>query len=176
MDDFASVDMTDSYISSFFCQLLEHPLVGRFRIIADSENIREVAFLAENEPVQQSPNALTIEASKQLHAYFDHQLKSFDLPLMPSGTEFQCRVWHELCTIPFGKTMSYLALSGKIGNDKAIRAVGRANGQNPIAIIIPCHRVIGSDGSLTGYSGGLWRKRNLLRHEGVTVQQELFAD
>lgn len=112
---------------------------------------------------------------EQLAAYFDNQLQVFDLPLKPTGTDFQRRVWQALCDIPFGRTESYGELARRIENPKASRAVGLANGRNPISIIIPCHRVIGANGSLTGYGGGLERKRWLLDHErGLGVQQSLL--
>ncbi|MGB3181970.1 MAG: methylated-DNA--[protein]-cysteine S-methyltransferase [Cyclobacteriaceae bacterium] len=105
------------------------------------------------------------EVKDQLNDYLEGKRSTFDLPLAPAGTEFQRRVWQALLDIPFGKTCSYLDLSRNLGDVKAIRAVGTANGKNPIWIIIPCHRVIGSDGSLTGYAGGLEMKKNLLDHE-----------
>ena len=98
--------------------------------------------------------------------YFDGQRIQFDLPLEQEGSIFQQKVWAALTTIPFGRTISYLELSKRIGNVKAIRAVGATNGNNSISIIVPCHRVIGSNGDLTGYSGDLWRKKWLLDHEG----------
>jgi len=101
----------------------------------------------------------------QFDEYFSGKRKIFDLPIKQSGTLFQEKVWNELIKIPFGKTISYLQLSQKIGNVKLIRAVGTANGRNNLAIVVPCHRVIGSDGSLTGYAGGLSRKQWLLEHE-----------
>lgn len=101
----------------------------------------------------------------QLRDYFDGRLTGFDLPLNPQGTEFQRRVWEQLCGIPFGETISYAELARRIGNPNASRAVGMANSRNPISIIVPCHRVIGADNSLTGYAGGLDRKRALLEHE-----------
>ena len=101
----------------------------------------------------------------QLDEYFKKKRKIFDLPLDLQGTDFQKRVWNELLKIPFGKTISYKDLSLKLGNLKAIRAVAAANGANPVSIIVPCHRIIGSNGSLTGYAGGLWRKKWLLEHE-----------
>ena len=101
-------------------------------------------------------------AARQLADYFAGQLTEFDLPLAPAGTDFQRRVWATLQTIPYGQTWSYAQLAEKIGRASAVRAVGLANGKNPIAVVIPCHRVIGSDGSLTGYGGGLDRKRFLL--------------
>ncbi len=101
----------------------------------------------------------------QLRAYFAGERKQFDLPLEMEGTEFQLSVWRELQRIPYGETISYLELARRIGNPKAVRAVGLANGQNPIPIIVPCHRVIGSDGSLTGFGGGMENKRKLLELE-----------
>lgn len=112
---------------------------------------------------------------EQLSAYFANELQCFDLPLQPSGTKFQQQVWQALLAIPFGQTQSYGELARSIGNPKASRAVGLANGRNPISIIIPCHRVIGANGSLTGYGGGIERKRWLLDHEsGASAQQALF--
>jgi len=104
-------------------------------------------------------------ATAQLAAYFAGQLTEFDLPLAPAGTEFQRRVWDGLRAIPYGQTVSYGELARRVGSPAASRAVGLANGRNPIAIVVPCHRVIGSDGSLTGYGGGLDRKRFLLALE-----------
>jgi methylated-DNA-[protein]-cysteine S-methyltransferase len=103
----------------------------------------------------------------QLAAYFAGELTAFDLPLAPVGTPFQMRVWRALCDIPFGETVSYGTLARRIGAASASRAVGHANGQNPISIIVPCHRVVGADGSLTGFGGGLPRKRFLLQHEAA---------
>jgi methylated-DNA-[protein]-cysteine S-methyltransferase len=110
----------------------------------------------------QRDDALFTEAREQLAAYFAGQRQTFDLDLAPTGTDFQCRVWQALRDIPFGKTESYGVLARRIGAPKASRAVGLANGRNPISIIVPCHRVIGADGSLTGYGGGIERKRWLL--------------
>ncbi|HEV8259462.1 MAG TPA: methylated-DNA--[protein]-cysteine S-methyltransferase [Burkholderiales bacterium] len=101
----------------------------------------------------------------QMRAYFDGRLTEFDLPLAPQGTEFQLRVWRELRGIPYGETISYAELARRIGRPQASRAVGHANARNPISIVVPCHRVIGADNSLTGYAGGLERKRMLLAHE-----------
>ncbi len=106
-------------------------------------------------------------ANEQLTQYFSGQRKDFDLPLDPEGTVFQQKVWRALSQIPFGKTVSYAAIAKKIKNSKAARAVGSANGKNPLCIIIPCHRVISSDGSIGGYAGGLTMKRRLLKLEGV---------
>lgn len=110
---------------------------------------------------------LLAEAKRQLLAYLDGTLQSFDLPLAPHGTSFQQRVWTELCHIPYGQTISYGALASRMGSPRAVRAVGQANHRNPIPIIIPCHRVIGIRGALTGYAGGLELKQTLLNLEGV---------
>jgi methylated-DNA-[protein]-cysteine S-methyltransferase len=105
------------------------------------------------------------DAARQLGAYFAGELRDFDLPLRPQGTPFQIAVWKALREIPYGETHSYADIARRIGRPTAVRAVGRANGQNPLAIVVPCHRVIGADGSLTGYSGGLELKRALLELE-----------
>jgi len=112
---------------------------------------------------------LLTAALTQLAEYFAHKRQIFDLPLHFHGTPFQCQVWHQLLTVPYGATTSYQTIANALGNPKAVRAVGAANGQNPLSIIAPCHRIIGSDGNLTGYGGGLWRKEWLLRHEGYLL-------
>lgn len=119
---------------------------------------------------------LLAEAGRQLTDYFAGERTEFDLPLRPEGTQFQQQVWRALCDIPFGETWSYRELAERIGRPTASRAVGLANGRNPISIVIPCHRVIGANGSLTGYGGGIDRKRWLLAHEtaGAQVQPQLF--
>ncbi|MGW1377020.1 methylated-DNA--[protein]-cysteine S-methyltransferase [Streptomyces sp. NPDC002446] len=111
-------------------------------------------------------------AIAQLQAYFRGELTTFDVPLALRGTPFQRRVWAELCTIPYGETLSYGQLAKRLGTPSAARAVGLANGRNPVGIIVPCHRVVGADGSLTGYGGGLDRKRRLLAFE--QTQDTLF--
>lgn len=105
------------------------------------------------------------EAIDHLRAYFDGQRKIFDLPLAPTGTSFQLQVWRALKEVPYGETITYGALAGRIGRPAASRAVGAANGQNPLPIVVPCHRVVGADGKLTGYAGGVEIKRALLEHE-----------
>jgi len=110
----------------------------------------------------------------QLGEYFKGNRKKFDIGINPIGTEFQGKVWHELTKIPYGKTISYLEQAQNLGDEKAIRAIASANGQNPIPIIIPCHRVIGLNGKLTGYAGGLLKKQWLLEHEGALQQKTLF--
>ncbi len=116
-----------------------------------------------------------MQCKTQLKAYFKGDLKVFSVKVNPEGTAFQKRVWKSLLEISYGQTISYLDQAKRLGDIKAIRAVASANGKNPLWIVLPCHRVIGSDGSLTGYAGGLWRKRWLLEHEGAIEQQlELF--
>lgn len=124
----------------------------------------------------ESGSLLIDETKAQLLQYFDGKRKEFDLPLLLVGTEFQKQVWNSLIEIPFGKTLSYAGLSRMLGDEKAIRAVARANGDNAIAIIVPCHRILGSDGSLTGYAGGLRTKQKLLQLENASLQRELKFD
>lgn len=153
---------------------LSSPL-GNIMIKGDEMGISELNFIDEEEfkPSEEIPEALK-NCADQLAQYFKGDLKQFKLRLNPKGTGFQQVVWKALLEIPYGKTLSYLQVSKNIGNVKAIRAVAGANGRNLIPIIIPCHRVIGSDGSLTGYSGGLWRKEWLLKHEQILQQTSLF--
>ncbi len=119
-------------------------------------------------------SAIIDETRKQLSAYFAGELSHFDLPLLMIGSDFQKQVWELLLNIPFGKTESYMGLSKKLGDKKAVRAVASANGANALSIIVPCHRIIGSDGNLTGYAGGLTTKRKLLKLENAFAQGELF--
>lgn len=148
--------------------------IGLLHITGDDEGVQEVTFLTDNQPISTIiPDSLSTCVA-QLSEYFDGKREDFDLKLNPQGTEFQRKVWEILLEIPFSKTRSYLEQSKVFGDVKAIRAVASANGKNPIAIIIPCHRVIGSDGSLTGYAGGKWRKQWLLNHESPSKQQSLF--
>lgn len=121
------------------------------------------------------PHAITRDTASQLREYFAGRRKSFDLPLVVPGTDFQCEVWRELGTIPFGVTRSYGEQARRIGRPDAVRAVGKANGDNRIAIIVPCHRVLAADGKLTGYGGQLWRKRALLELEGVRLTEPACA-
>ncbi len=147
--------------------------LGITKIVGDENGISEISVLSEGEVTTKIPKPLK-EAVTQLKDYFTGKRKDFDFKMNPKGTEFQQRVWQELLKIPFGKTISYLELSKKLGDVKAIRAVASANGKNPLWIVIPCHRVIGTDGSLTGYAGGLWRKKWLIEHENPSNQQSLF--
>ena len=148
---------------------IESPL-GPLLMVADDAGLREILFVngrhhAQPESSWIEDQAPFAEAVRQLQAYFAGELESFDLKLAPEGTPFQQEVWRRLCDIPYGETISYGTLAGRIGNPKASRAVGLANGSNPIPIVIPCHRVIGSNGKLTGYGGGLPIKEKLLALE-----------
>lgn len=147
--------------------------LGIAEIIGDENGISVISVLDEGEISAIIP-AILQNAVGQLKEYFDGKRNDFDFKMNPKGTEFQQKVWKGLVEIPFGKTISYLELSKKLGDVKAIRAVASANGKNPLWIVVPCHRVIGTDGSLTGYAGGLWRKKWLLEHENPTTQQSLF--
>ncbi|WP_422106732.1 methylated-DNA--[protein]-cysteine S-methyltransferase [Winogradskyella sp.] len=152
---------------------IETPL-GHAKIVGDTNGISSVSILDTNVELSTVIPESLLDCTTQLKAYFNNQLKSFDLNLNPEGTVFQKKVWNLLQQIPYGKTISYLDLSKQLGDVKAIRAVASANGKNPLWIIVPCHRVIGSDGSLTGYAGGLHRKQWLLNHESEYKQQTLF--
>jgi methylated-DNA-[protein]-cysteine S-methyltransferase len=147
--------------------------LGIAKIVGDEEGISVISVSDEGETSSIIPIVLQ-EAISQLNDYFEGKRSDFTFKLNPSGTELQQKVWKGLLEIPFGKTMSYLELSKKLGDVKAIRAVASANGKNPLWIVVPCHRVIGTNGSLTGYAGGLWRKKWLLEHENPTTQQSLF--
>ncbi len=142
--------------------------IGLIRVTGTAEAITAVQFV-EHRPAPAPSHPLVEEAVQQLAAYFAGTRKTFDLNLHLAGTEFQLRVWRTLCNIPYGKTASYQEIADAIGAPAAVRAVGAANGRNPLAIIVPCHRVIGSNGRLTGYGGGLWRKEWLLHHEGALL-------
>jgi O-6-methylguanine DNA methyltransferase len=145
----------------------ESPL-GLIEVGAAAGAVVSLHFVDERRHDSSGDRLLT-KAAAQLAEYFNGNRRTFALPLRLSGTAFQVRVWWQLKEIPFGKTVSYRDVAVAVGNAKAVRAVGAANGSNPIALVLPCHRVIGSDGSLTGYGGGLWRKRWLLKHEGALL-------
>lgn len=155
------------------CAYIPTPL-GIAKLEGDENGLQAISVLdVEEEPTEIIPEVLE-DCAYQLQEYFEGKRQSFTLDLNPQGTPFQQQVWQALLDIPFGKTTSYLALSKTLGDVKAIRAVAAANGKNPLWIVIPCHRVIGSDGSLTGYAGGLHRKKWLLEHESPVKQQTLF--
>lgn len=148
--------------------------IGTAKIVGDQDGIQSVSVLDDEVEISKNiPNCLQ-ECVTQLDEYFKGKREEFNLKLNPQGTDFQQNVWKELLNISFGKSRTYLEQTKQIGDVKAIRAVASANGKNPIWIIIPCHRVIGSDGSLTGYAGGVWRKKWLLEHESGYKQQSLF--
>jgi methylated-DNA-[protein]-cysteine S-methyltransferase len=142
-------------------------------IQATEGGVCSVSFV-ESKEFDETPNEHNLLTVKQLEEYFNKKRTAFELPFDFEGTDFQLRVWHELLKVPFGKTKSYMDIAKALGDVKAIRAVGMANGRNKIAIIVPCHRIIGSDGSLTGYAGGLDRKKWLLDFEIPRTQGELF--
>ena len=148
--------------------------IGLARIVGDDNGISSVTVVdGEQETTEHIPEALQ-DCVAQLDEYFNKERTTFNLKLNPKGTDFQKKVWNELQQIQYAETRSYLEQSRKLGDEKAIRAVANANAKNPIWIIIPCHRVVGSDGSLTGYAGGIWRKRWLLEHENPPTQHSLF--
>jgi len=148
--------------------------LGIAAITGDENGIASVCVLdKELDDFPQIPAVLQ-EAVSQIEAYFLGKRTEFTFKLNPSGTEFQKKVWAALLKVPFGKTISYQQLSIQLGDVKAIRAVAAANGKNPLWIVVPCHRIIGTDGSLTGYAGGIWRKKWLLEHENPLKQQSLF--
>lgn len=148
--------------------------LGVAKITGNSEGLSSIIVLDSEEPLTDVIPESLEDAFYQLNEYFEGIRTEFQLDLNPEGTEFQKKVWLELQNIPYGRTASYMELSKLIGDPKAIRAVGAANGRNPLWIVVPCHRVIGSDGSLTGYAGGLHRKKWLLDHESPHKQQSLF--
>lgn len=154
--------------------------IGPLRLVADDGGLREIHFEAGRHPRAPSESwqaretEVLREARVQLAAYFSGQLRAFDLPLAPRGSPFQLRVWRALRDVPYGTTCSYSDVARRLGNASATRAVGAANGRNPLPIVVPCHRVIGADGSLTGYGGGLAIKRFLLRLEGALRETDLF--
>lgn len=153
---------------------METPL-GITAIKGDENGVASVCVIDDESVVlsKEIPSFLQ-ETATQLQEYFSGNRTHFSLKLNPQGTDFQKSVWNELLKIPYGKTCSYRELSQRLGDVKAIRAVAAANGKNPLWILVPCHRVIGSDGSLTGYAGGLWRKKWLLEHENPLNQTSLF--
>jgi methylated-DNA-[protein]-cysteine S-methyltransferase len=160
--------------------------IGPLRLASDGAALTEVLMLGDwspqagATPVAESAetgDALLVEAARQLRAYFDGRLRDFDLPLAPQGTEFQLRVWNALRAIAYGATASYGEIAKRLDDAGAARAVGLANGANPIPIVVPCHRVVGADGSMTGFGGGIARKRWLLAHEArcISPQSDLFG-
>ncbi|WP_199099541.1 methylated-DNA--[protein]-cysteine S-methyltransferase [Dyella sp. ASV21] len=154
--------------------------IGLLRLVADDEGLREIWFDSGKHQRAPQPGWMRaatdplVQAAQQLEEYFAGTRQHFALPLRPLGTPFQLEVWHELARIPYGSTISYGELARRIGQPQAMRAVGAANGRNPLPIVLPCHRVIGSNGSLTGFGGGLPTKRYLLALEDRIVHGDLF--
>ncbi len=164
---------------AYFYKTMQSP-VGELKLVATEKGL--AAVLWENDDphrvhidqmVEQGGNAILNQAESQLREYFEGKRTNFTVPLDVQGTPFQKSVWDELLKIPFGETRTYGQLAAALGKDSAMRAVGAASGRNPLSIIAACHRVIGKDGSLTGFAGGLETKAKLLRHEGQTVREEL---
>lgn len=151
-------------MSDLLTHYFESPL-GLLEIKGDENAIHAVSFDIQPNGKKENTNGIIAECRKQLEEYFSGNRKKFDLKLNPVGTFFQASVWKELLEIPYANTASYMDLAKRIGDEKSVRAVGAANGKNPIAIIIPCHRIVGSNNKLVGYAGGLWRKQWLLEHE-----------
>ena len=156
--------------------------VGRLYLAATDEGLTHILFVAQmdHEPLA-IPGAgaaarIVRETERQLADYFSGRRRDFDVPLAPAGTEFQRAAWKALAEVPYGETISYAELAQRMERPRAVRAVGAANGANPIPIILPCHRIIGADGTLTGYGGGLDTKRRLLSLEGVELQGGLAFD
>lgn len=149
--------------------------IGHILIAGTDEYITTVLFCDQSG--QDSPYlpAVVKTCVQQLDEYFSGNRKNFEMPVQPTGTSFQQQVWQQLRSINFGHTVSYMDVARAVSGEKAIRAIGAANGRNPICVIVPCHRVIGSDGSLTGYAGGLWRKEWLLKHEGALKPDNQLA-
>ena len=168
-------------MSALFFEHVDTP-IGTLTLAADADGLRHIEFPDNRHPVDREdwiPGASGAAADvlritrEQLREYFEGTRHAFDLPLRPQGTAFQMDVWRMLATIPWGATWSYRDLARAIGKPEAVRAVGGANGRNPLPIVLPCHRVIGADGSLTGFGGGLPTKRFLLRLEGALPQGDL---
>lgn len=157
---------------------IDSPL-GKIRIEDDGEFVTVIHFEeGEPGPSESRPSPLSQQAAAELTGYFAGQLTNFTFPFRQNGTEFQQRVWGQLLLVPCGKTMSYHELALALNDEKCIRAAASANGKNKLAVVVPCHRIIGSNGTLVGYAGGLWRKQWLLDHEskmaGKPVQGALF--
>ncbi len=159
--------------ASLYKTYYESP-AGLIEIQANGSGVTSVLFVKERSGRSKN-NEHTTVCFNQLHEYFNRDRKIFSVPLDLQGTDFQKRVWKELLNIPYGTTISYLQMAINLGDRKCIRAAGTANGKNPVSIIVPCHRVIGSNGDLVGYGGGLDKKKWLLEHEGVLIQKELFV-
>lgn len=161
--------MEASYISYYSSP------IGLIKITGSTEALHEMLFVEAKEDYASDALPPVFDSCiQQLNDYFRGQLKEFTLPMVFGGTEFQQQVWTELSAIPYGRTTSYIALARKLKNPNAVRAIGSTNAKNKLCIIVPCHRVIGNDGNLVGYAGGLWRKQWLIEHErAFTGQKQL---
>ncbi len=165
---------------TYYTHRMSTPLGDLGLLVDDAERLVRIEFLTEGESLDQHHSgdqlvddpARTARVKRQLTEYFAGDRASFDLELAPVGTDFQKQVWHDLLDIPAGETRTYSEIARRLGRPGAARAVGRANATNPIPIVVPCHRVIGADGTLTGYAGGLPIKRGLLEIEGVAMPEE----
>ncbi len=147
--------------------------IGTLVLIGNENGLSAIHFVADKVTQKTAPPDVLQSTVTQLDEYFKGQRQLFTVKYQLAGTEFQQRVWEVIAAIPFGQTISYQELARRVGNEKAARAVGLANRNNPLPILIPCHRVIGIRGQLTGYAGGLWRKAWLLKHEGVRVDESI---
>jgi len=152
--------------------MMDSPL-GNILLEADDKGITMVQFSWVEDVPTKTTNAILNQCAQELAEYFEDKRMFFTVPLSLNGTDFQTRVWEELQNIPFGTTSTYLKMALNLGDEKVIRAAAAANGKNPIAIIVPCHRVIGSNGDLVGYAGGLDKKKWLLEHEGALNKDQL---
>lgn len=158
------------------CRRIDSP-VGPLMLAADDSGLRHIEFRDNRHPADRvdwhgGDSEVLGAAEAQLREYFAGRRRAFDLPLAPQGTDFQLQVWQALARIPYGTTISYAQLAQRVGNASAMRAVGAANGRNPLPIVLPCHRVIGADGALTGFGGGLPTKEFLLRLEGALPEEQ----
>jgi len=157
-----------------FSSILESP-IGNIIIQSSEDVVYNINFIDQNEA--ENPNQLSDLAKSQLAEYFQEKRKVFDFPMNQSGSDFQKKVWEEIQNIPTGNTISYLTLAKRLKNPLAIRAIAAANGKNKLLLVVPCHRVIGSSGTLVGFSAGLWRKQWLLEHETrMTMLGQSFLD
>lgn len=138
--------------------------LGWIEVKGDETGISSILFVEQKQ--EDIPHPIVERCVKELDEYFHKKRTEFTVPLRAKGTPFQKQVWNALCSVPYGESASYLDMAEKIGNPRAVRAIGGANSRNPISIIVPCHRIIGKSGKLVGYEGGLWRKEWLLKHEG----------
>ena len=168
------IPISNSYRDFFMEKVVINSPLGFVLIEGNEDGISKISVISDETILSESIPKLFTNVVSQLKEYFEGNRTDFQFKMNPKGTDFQMKVWDELLKIPFGKTASYQEVTNNLGDPKAIRAVANANGKNPLWIVVPCHRVIGSDGSLTGYAGGLWRKKWLLDHENPVKQQSLF--